>query len=434
MAKSSIIEEPQPNRNLPLSPSLKPFMSKPFSSIRALLVAPAPQHLSTDLTVSLGVVLDNNAVFWSHCPFFNESQETFGSISQLVDEIVRPVLTGQRLDGLVPLFDTLLTLERTVTLAHTVTVDKSGTVSRREILLGTFTDAEPEPETVYIDETRPLPVALTTGLMTLLLKTQAALTGNTAVSLLSTLYQTPLHKLNPRPLHLTLPYGVEQPLFTPSLLSMGYAAPNQDDEVLLGRNGQIYQGHVRRLKAHLRGGEHKGKYLYLPLGGAFGRLYDNNVGRILGAAAGLERAVKPCSVWLEDPILHPEQTRRERLLEELSGFLRMRKMTTRLAAHHGVVSSAAVRALIDLQSVHTIRLDLAQFRSFSDLIEALKLCKESQVEFVLGGTDTSPELLAWLGILFGARLVYTAHVEQTAVVSTEMFRTAMALNNLSENI
>lgn len=407
-------------------------MSGTSPSIKSLLLAPAPQ--TTQLAVSVGLQLDNNAIVWQQCQFFSESQETFATIQHLVDESVAPVLIGRQLDELAALFDTLLSLERTLTLSYTVVPEKTGAVSRREIFSGTFSEKEPEPETVYYDIQKPLPIALTSGVMSLLLECAARFVGETAVSHLATLTNTPLTKLSPRPLHLTLPYAEQHSIFTPSLLSMGYAAPTEDDELLLGKNGQIYQGHIRRLKAHLRRSEPKGKYMYLPLAGAYGRLYENNVGRILGACSGVERSVKPCTVWLEDPIILEDTDEQEKLTLDLKSYMRTRQMKTKLVAYEGVGSETAVQAIIDKELAHTIRLDLAQFRSFTEFVSAIKLCKERQFEFVLGGAGTSPELLAWLGILFGARLVYTGDVEQTAAVSAEMFRTAMGLNKLAGNI
>lgn len=402
---------------------------KSFSSITGLLAAPVQFVNPAHFAVALGLQLDNNAIIWSRCNFFTPTHETFNSINELLTKNISPLWVNQSLENSLSLIESLWTIARTVTYEEKLIPEKKEGVSRREMLLSKLHEEVLEPQLVVTTVQEPLPSIVIHALVVLLLKAWAQDMHMSPLEALSQLFEQPIIKLTPRPTHFSLPkLGDVIDPFTPTLLSMGYALLPFEEEEVMGKGGELFQRHVRRLKEHLRRSKPKGKHIYLEFLGAYGRLYNNEVGRILGACLGLEHAVKPCTVWLEDPILLDEETENITLTAKLKSYIRRRRLKTKLVAHFGVDSVTAVSQIIKNNTAHGVRLSLSQFKSLSQLIEAIKLCQQNEISLILGDRHSSPELLAWLGVLFQPRLLYTANPHQTAQTSTEMYQAVMEQN------
>lgn len=393
--------------------------------ITGLLAVPVQFTSTIRFGVLLGVELDDSVLVWSRCPFYGTTQETFQSIQALLTEYLYPVLSQRPLTPLLPHFETLFQVERTAVYETVHTPEKKSERSRRA-LLRLEEEEQPEPTLVQNEVQEPLPLPLLEGIVTLLIKAAATVTQQSPLEVLAGEVEVPITKLSPRPTHITLPnLGETMAPFTPTLRSMGYAVLPYEEEAMMGQDGALFQRHVRQLKEHLQSSQPKGNHIYLELLGAYGRLYNNELGRILGACAGLEHSVKPCTVWLEDPILVDEEADNEVVVNKLSTYLRLRRLKTQLVAHFGIDSVTAVEHVISSKRAHAVHLSLYKFHNLTHLLDALKLCQAQKVTVILGDRHSTPELLAWLGMLFQVRLVYTATPQQTADVTTAMYQTAV---------
>ncbi|MEM7332293.1 MAG: hypothetical protein AAF490_09385 [Chloroflexota bacterium] len=410
-------------------------MMKKYPSISALLCAPAQTTQSSRAVISVGIHLNNNAIVWTNCNLATHTSENFQSIKQLIDLHLAPLLVGKSLSNIPELIDALATVERTIRHEETVLPEPSTTVSRRQFISSEVTPQAPQPELVVTESLAPLPPNLVGATAVLLLKALAAEKQQSPVELLAELYDQPITKFNPRPTHFKLPrLGDKVQPYSPTTLSMGYAVLPFEEKRVMGKGAEKFQKQVRDLKTHLRSCQPKGKYLYLELIGAYGRLYDHQIGRILGACSGLERAVKPCSVFLEDPIIIDDEAEQVLVASKLKDYFRLRKLKTKIIAHFGVDSELAIQNISEQKTAHGVRLSLSAFQNFSQLIVGMKTAVSHDLDLILGDAYSSPELLAWLGILFQTKLLYTSSPYQTVDTSSEMYRTTTALNRRAGHI
>ena len=316
-----------------------------------------------------------------------------------------------------------------------VTPEPRTTVSRRKFMSSEVTPSKPQPQLVTSHLQEPLPPAIINSLIVLLIKAFAAFQNRSPVQLLADWLNTPLTKFNPRPTHFKLPnLGDTVQPFSPTMVSMGYAVLPFEDAKVMGKGGEKFQQHVRTLKTHVLSCQPKGKYLYFELLGAYGRLYDYQVGRILGACLGLERSVTPCTLFLEDPILMDDKLEQLALLKKLTDYLRLRKLKTKIVAHFGINSQSAIEQIAGENAAHAVRLSLNTFQSLLQLGEGIKTAVSLDLDVILGDRHSSPELMAWLGILFQMRLLYTTSPFQATQASTEMYQASIELNRRAGNI
>lgn len=404
-------------------------MTKAYPTIQALLVAPAHHSDTNQVIISLGLVLHHYPILWNACHFYSPNDENYTSIRHIVAELIEPLWIKRPLSDYQAIIQEMAQLPREVSYFYLVKPEKREGLSRREIFSGQFKEEDPEAEWVEHKAIEPLPASLISGLSLLLLKGVTAVEGRLGIEILSQLSHKPIQKMNPRPTHLRLAsFGSLLPTFSPTLLSMGYSAVVENEVEMLGKGGARFQSFARKLKDHLRRSTPKGRYLYLEMDGVYGRLFDNNIGKVLGACSGLEKAVKPCDVWFEDPILMENKSDHDQAMIDLLSFIRMRQMNAKIVAFEGINSTAAVQHIIEKKTAHAVRLAYENFPSLQSFLDTIMLCQAHNFTTIIGGQHSPPELLAWLGILFQPKLIFTAHPDQCAQTTNEMYRTTLTLN------
>lgn len=316
----------------------------------------------------VGVVLAEGAIAWGECRGLDVE-----ATQQEVEAVIAPRLVGQTVTN----FRHLAALVEG--LQHEVSVEQaspaptpSAGISRRDLLRGRLLPSPAEPETRRTLISQPLAAALRLGMQQALL---AAIAATRHVSMSEVLLaEFGLSDPGRLPgLHL------EQSDSSPAsaaVASIGLDLKSGDEVRSLGAQAEQLQRRLRTLRAsqdrRLRlSGE--GPALHLRLHGSLGRLFEHDLGRVLGALVGLETTAAPCLLRVEEPLAERSH------LGELASLLRMRRMRTQLVGGAEAASLAEVESLLSAGDNHMLRLVLPRFGSLPQVIEATAACRRAGI-------------------------------------------------------
>jgi methylaspartate ammonia-lyase len=320
-----------------------------------------------------------------------------------IREIVAPVFQGKSLSPFAEMASQLGALEAPFTVTRSLPeVEAAGRLSRREIITGQLSrqDARARVETVTVDE--PLSPAIRFGVSEALLKALAMVQGVTVAELLAEEYSLP-HPRTIAPLHVEVKGGQEIPLY-PQLASLEFRLPGVDPERELGENDQRLQRLTRQLSERVvAAASGKRPFLHLNVSGGFGRLHHNEIGKILGALYGLERAAAPIALRVEDPVLDDDLRVQCEMLAKLRDLLRMRGMTLQLVAGAGIDGFSDVEAVLNADAAHMIRLSMVRLGTIHDTMAAAIACRGKSIGVLLSGAPA--EILGNVALAIKPELV-----------------------------
>jgi methylaspartate ammonia-lyase len=137
---------------------------------------------------------------------------------------------------------------------------------------------------------------------------------------------------------------------------------------------------------------------YLNVRGGYGKLYGNQLGKILGALVGLEKAAAPFLVRLVDPLIVNGRDKHIQQMATLRSYLQGRRMKLELVAHTGLETAVDAEAFVAGKAVHMLHLDLPQMGSMDEAITAAQICQQHDISVLWGGSPEETALAARLSV------------------------------------
>ncbi len=346
--------------------------------------------------VFIGVEVDGTAVAWGTCspqvgnglagllPPYRTS-----AILATVYEVVSPVLVGRRVDRFREIAPLVQTIQETVSIPVPTPPAEHPTpgISRREIITG-FLATPDQPaiisEVNYQKVTQRLHPSLRLGLSQALLQAVALVRRRTLTEVLAEEFDL---LLPGKPISIQAPIQRGQKLHLPTGVgALTFQIDPDQPEKSLGQEGERLQRFVRELRSNItRARLGRPIAIHLDLAGAYSKLYEDNIGKILGALYGLEQAAAPEAILIQDPILSSDSTSQIEALGQLRQYLHMRKMSLRLIAGRVVQNLDDVHRLIREQPVHMLQLDMSKLGSIHETILASQACRDSGLGVLLTG-------------------------------------------------
>lgn len=347
-------------------------------------------------TLSIGLVIDDQRVAWGVCPFVPGSPFEIDTATNTIQQRVAPALRGERLASFRKLAARIDALTETVTVNQPLPQpqrdNQAGKFSRRDLFTGRLWSAAPEPApTREITVEQPITAAIRYGASQALLAAVAMTQNKSIAETIAAEYALTM------PVAAVATHAWVQPpdddattaidgLLARQIASLGYTIAANNDKAQPGVSGESLQRQVRRLQTHIAAAAPGYQpVIHLDLKGEFGRLFDDDPGKILGALVGLEQAAGPYLVRVVDPAVLDSRGAQIELLRQLKGYLRMRRMRLQLVAGAWVDSGAAVADFIEAEAVHAVQLNAPQFGSLHGTIEAILTGREQDVVTLLAG-------------------------------------------------
>jgi methylaspartate ammonia-lyase len=212
------------------------------------------------------------------------------------------------------------------------------------------------------------------------------------------------------------------------VLALTYAVGGIDPVDSLGPNGERIQRFIRRLQERLvNADQHCRLTIHLDAKGSLGKLYKDNLGKVLGALYGLEQAAAPCLIRVQDPLIMADLDAQIKVLGQLRDYVRMRRMSLRLVAGAKINTLDAVRAFAQAESAHMLHLVLPQLGTIQELILAVQACQVGGIGILLEGMPsattsqvalaTQPDVLTYPSDWPGDASVATFHNEMARTLS-----------------
>lgn len=341
---------------------------------------------ATGNILQIGVRLANGRIFWSLCDMPTPPPNL---------STIQAALVGQPVEQFRPLAEQLATLTETTAMIRPIALPENAPakLSRRALFVELLTAEQPGPKTEQIIENRPFPAPLQYALTTALLIAVADHRHQPMAEMIAQEYELEMDKTA-----VSLCYALSSldvstipPAYRSQITAVYYTINGQDVEAELGKNGELLQRQVRQVA----GGLGDRVQIYLNVKGGFGRLYANNVGKLLGALYGLEQAAKPCQVCVVDAVVDDLP-----LLYQLKEYVGLRKLAVQLGIE---VGNDALQPALEAGAVHFLSLQPAHLGNLHHTIQAILACRKKNIPVMLHGTR--PEI------------IHLAMATQAAVVS-----------------
>ncbi|GJM41848.1 MAG: hypothetical protein DHS20C20_21300 [Ardenticatenaceae bacterium] len=352
--------------------------------------------------LTVGVALSDGQRFWADCvdvPAASRMDETavFDPIQAAnhIQHLIEPVWLGQTVAEFRPLAQKLLPLTETFTYTKVPPPHPepaTGAVSRRQLISGFLADDAPtllQKESVKVK--RPLHPAMQYGLTAALLPAVAAANRVSVTKLVAQEYGVELEE-TAVPLQMPLNdqnVQAAQTILTAHVASVGYTTGKENHKAILGENGERLQQHVRQIAAWLPSLDPSFQpTIHLDLRGGLGELFENNGGKVLGAIYGLEQATKPYTLLIQNPIWHHDLVAQIIYSKDLTSYLRIRRMNTKLVADAWVDSLETAEQFSDPKICHMIHLELPRLGNLDVGITAVLHAHTQNHPVILSGTPT----------------------------------------------
>ena len=196
--------------------------------------------------------------------------------------------------------------------------------------------------------------------------------------------------------------------------------------------------YVKWLKKRIRKLGAKGYHptIHLDVHGALGIIYDNNLGKVLGAIASLEKAAQPFTLRIECPVRLDSREEQIRAMRTLREYLQFRKMRTELVVDEWAETLEDIQLFLEQDAADMIHIKMPDLGGLQNTIEAVLAVKSSQVGALLGGscaeTDLSARVSAQVALALQPDLILAKPGmgidEGFAIINNEMARTLACIN------
>jgi methylaspartate ammonia-lyase len=377
--------------------------------------------------VSVGLVLSDKRVVWGDCvgvaysgkagrdPVFRTA-DGLGAIHRKVT----PALEGREITSFREMaaeIDAITQKTRVPTPGRSESTGAEDTrslgLSRRDLLtapLRLFRDEDARTKALEARQTapgeyaavvRPLHTAIRYGVSQALLKAVALTRGVTMAEVITEEWDLP-QPGRPVPIHAQS--GGERRKNADKMIARQVASlPHalvEDIPLQLGEDGEQLVSYVRWLKKRIAelGGDEYRPAIHLDVHGALGRIYRNNLGRILGYLYRLESWVQPHSLRLESPVIAETRAAQIETLRTLREYVQFRNMAVQIVADEWANTLEDIRAFVTAQAVDMIQIKMPDLGSVHNSVDAVLACKEGNVGSILGGSCAETDLSARVAV------------------------------------
>lgn len=400
--------------------------------------------------ISVGLMLDDGRLAWGDCVAVEFSGKA-GRDPVFRTEVgmstirrtVTPLLQNRPVENFRPLMAEVDELTESMEIERLVPERKSGEgFSRRELFTMPARLMNPDPalRTERVTEERQLHTAIRYGISQALLRAVALTRGTTMAEVICHEWGIPLSQ-RPVPIHAQCGanrYDGADKMIAKRVASLPHSLADNIPEHI-GKDARVLTRYARWLRARIDelGGPGYQPTIHVDVHGALGKIYENNLGRVLGALSALEQAVRPYSLRIECPVLMESRDEQIEAMSTLSNYIRIRKMKVEIVADEWANTLDDIRAFIDAKAAHMIQVKMPDLGSISDTVEAVLACKAGGVKAFLGGscaeTDLSARVSAHVALATQPAIVMAKPGmgidEGISIMHNEMARTLAQIQN-----
>jgi methylaspartate ammonia-lyase len=164
----------------------------------------------------------------------------------------------------------------------------------------------------------------------------------------------------------------------------------------MGLDGSEMTRYLRWLSRRIAelGGEDYQPVIHLDLQGALGRIYDNQLGRVLGQLYSWQLAAQPYSLRIECPLLLESCEAQIEIMKTLREYLRLRKMRIQIVVDEWANTLEDIRAFLKAGAADMIQIKMPDLGSIHNAVEASLACRDAGVAAFLGGSYAETDLSA----------------------------------------
>jgi methylaspartate ammonia-lyase len=168
----------------------------------------------------------------------------------------------------------------------------------------------------------------------------------------------------------------------------------------LGKDGEVLAHYARWLRERIPqlAGDAYQPTIHLDVHGALGRIYENDLGKILGYLYRLEAAVSPYPLRVESPVIMDTREAQIDVMQTLREYVRLRKMQVGLVADEWANTLDDIQAFVAAQAVDMIQIKMPDLGSVHNSIEAVLACKAEGIGAFLGGSCAETDLSARVAV------------------------------------
>jgi methylaspartate ammonia-lyase len=387
-------------------------------------------------TVSVGLVLDDGRIAWGDCvpmvptgdaggPSSFRSAEALDSILQ----VLGPALEGKELapfrelamevDGLIESVqeERPVRVEPDPDKSEAAPDDGVENQSRRALLTAAVRLLSPvmqdeaerrigaqpprKAQTEWVTVQQPLHPAVRYGASQALLRAVALARGVTMAEVIAEEWDLPRPD-RPVPIHAVS--GSERYVNADKMIVRQVAslpdAAIDDIAEQVGEEGLKLSGYVRWLVGRLKelSAEDYQPTIHLDLNGALGRIFEDNLGKVLGQLYSMELAAKPYPLRVEDPFIEGDREAQIEALKTLRHYISFRKMNVQLVADAWADTLEGIEAYLEAEAADMLHIKMPALGSLHHAIDAVLACKAKQVGAFLGGSAGETDLSARVAV------------------------------------
>ncbi len=366
--------------------------------------------------VSVGLVLDDDHVAWGDCvavefsgkagrdPVFrtNEGLST-------IRRAVAPLLQGREVTSFRQLAEEVDGLIESAEVIKPL--PQSTGMTRRDLLTtparlwrdahGAQEEKKKATPTERITVERRLHTAVRYGVSQALLKAVALARGVTMAEVIAEEWALPLPD-SPVPIHAQCGadrYAGADKMIARRVASLPHTLVDNIPEHL-GEDAIVLTRYARWLKARIQelGGQDYRPSIHLDVHGTLGRIFDNELGHVLGRLYALEEAVQPYPLRVECPVLMESREAQIETMKTLREYVRLRKMNVQLVADEWANTLDDIHAFVEAQAADMIQIKMPDLGSVHNSVEAVLACKAGSVGAFLGGSCAETDLSARVSV------------------------------------
>jgi methylaspartate ammonia-lyase len=211
----------------------------------------------------------------------------------------------------------------------------------------------------------------------------------------------------------------------------------EDIPTQLGEDGEVLVGYVRWLRERIAelGGSNYRPVVHIDVHGALGRIYENNLGRILGYLYRLESSTQPYSLRIESPVIMESRAAQIEALKTLREYAQFRNVAVQIVADEWADTLEDIRAFVDAQAADVIQIKMPDVGGLHDTVEAVLTCKKAGIGAFLGGSCAETDLAARAAVHVALATQPTMMMakpgmgvdEAISIVKNEMMRTLVLI-------
>ncbi len=327
-----------------------------------------------------------------------------------IRDVVAPVLRGRHLSSFRELATEIDGLIETVDVPAAEAAQPADSeapsaegVSRRDLLAAPWRwlreadGEEDQPPEEMVTVERALHSATRYGVSQALLKAAAVSTGQTMAEVIAGEWA-----LAPpsRPVPVHAQSGAERRKNADKMILRRVdSLPHgliEDIPEQLGMDGEALVRYVGWLKSRLEwlAGPDYRPTIHLDVHGALGRIYDNNLGRILGYLHRLESQARPYALRVESPVVMGSRAAQIEALGTLREYAQFRDLGVEIVADEWANTLDDVQTFVAAEAADMIHIKMPDLGSVHNSVEAVLACHRGGIRALLGGSCAETELSA----------------------------------------